>query len=320
MGLDIPSPPSLRSLDAWEWTLRLRRWRGRSPSSGDGCAHSGRDGEIRWRKSGVRVRRPCAQRLRAARRGRPRPPGGRRRGGLGASLRPPTPRRHGPQTVRRAGPRQDRQPRGLRMARRSWRAVRPNGHDGELLTCSAPLGSNDPRLRRAQALATTSGVGLELARELLRETVHGQHRVLAWLRELQQAEADLARAATLARLRLPKARAAGSDWSALTAVTVRFAESDEARVPAHWRLFDARSSPIASDPASRSTQSTRSSTTCTGCSTPTPPAGTAPGWSGWRRRGFGWKRTKRATTHKQGDGLRQAEAAANLAPWRFGGS
>ena len=38
-----------------------------------------------------------------------------------------------------------------------------------------------------------------------------------------------------------------------------------------------------------------------------------------RRRGFRWKRTKRATTHKQGDRSRQAEAAADLAVWRFGG-
>jgi transposase len=39
-----------------------------------------------------------------------------------------------------------------------------------------------------------------------------------------------------------------------------------------------------------------------------------------RRRGFRWKRTKRATAHKQGDGLRQAAAAADLALWRFGRS
>lgn len=38
-----------------------------------------------------------------------------------------------------------------------------------------------------------------------------------------------------------------------------------------------------------------------------------------RRRGFRWKRTKRATAHTQGDGLRQAEAKADLALWRFGG-
>ena len=37
-----------------------------------------------------------------------------------------------------------------------------------------------------------------------------------------------------------------------------------------------------------------------------------------KRRGFRWKRTKRATTHKQGDGLRQAEAQADLALWRLG--
>ena len=37
-----------------------------------------------------------------------------------------------------------------------------------------------------------------------------------------------------------------------------------------------------------------------------------------KRRDFRWKRTKRATSHKQGDGLRQAQAAADLALWRFG--
>jgi transposase len=37
-----------------------------------------------------------------------------------------------------------------------------------------------------------------------------------------------------------------------------------------------------------------------------------------KRRGFRWNRTRRATTHKQGDGLRQAQAAADLALWRFG--
>jgi transposase len=37
-----------------------------------------------------------------------------------------------------------------------------------------------------------------------------------------------------------------------------------------------------------------------------------------KRRGFRWKRTKRSTAHKQGDGLRQAEARADRALWRFG--
>ncbi len=38
------------------------------------------------------------------------------------------------------------------------------------------------------------------------------------------------------------------------------------------------------------------------------------------RRDFRWKRTKRSLAHKQGDGRRQAEAAADLALWRFGRS
>jgi transposase len=39
-----------------------------------------------------------------------------------------------------------------------------------------------------------------------------------------------------------------------------------------------------------------------------------------KRRDVRWKRTRRATAHKQGDGLRQAQAKADLALWRFGGS
>jgi transposase len=39
-----------------------------------------------------------------------------------------------------------------------------------------------------------------------------------------------------------------------------------------------------------------------------------------KERDFRWKRTKRSLAHKQGDRLRQAEAQADLALWRFGGS
>jgi transposase len=37
-----------------------------------------------------------------------------------------------------------------------------------------------------------------------------------------------------------------------------------------------------------------------------------------KRRDFRWKRTRGATAHKQGDRLRQAQAQADLALWRFG--
>ncbi len=39
-----------------------------------------------------------------------------------------------------------------------------------------------------------------------------------------------------------------------------------------------------------------------------------------RRRDFRWQRTKRSLAPKHGDGLRQAEATADLARWRFGRS
>src|SRR5262245_39507481 len=48
------------------------------------------------------------------------------------------------------------------------------GADGEVIAATAPAGTDDARLRRAQALAPTNGVGLEVARELLREKLELQ--------------------------------------------------------------------------------------------------------------------------------------------------
>lgn len=50
--------------------------------------------------------------------------------------------------------------------------------DGEVIAATAPVGLDDPRLRRAQALAPTNGTGVEVARELLRRKLTGQARVL----------------------------------------------------------------------------------------------------------------------------------------------
>jgi hypothetical protein len=49
--------------------------------------------------------------------------------------------------------------------------------DGRLLTHSAEQGVDDPRLRRAQALAATTTSGLQVARHLLREKLKGQNDV-----------------------------------------------------------------------------------------------------------------------------------------------
>ena len=57
------------------------------------------------------------------------------------------------------------------------------GADGEVIAATAPAGLDDPRLRRAHALAATNGVGLGIALDLLREKLRGQAEVLGRLAE-----------------------------------------------------------------------------------------------------------------------------------------
>src|SRR5579862_8078419 len=51
--------------------------------------------------------------------------------------------------------------------------------DGELLTTSVPAGPDLGALRRAQALAASTDVGLEIARTILASKISGQRAVLA---------------------------------------------------------------------------------------------------------------------------------------------
>jgi CRISPR-associated endonuclease Cas1 len=123
--------------------------------------------------------------------------------------------------------------------------------DGTVIVASGPSGLDDARLRRAQALAATNGVGIALARELLERKLAGQAEVLTRLPEseptitvIEDALQELPHAGTPARLRSIEAQAAAAYWSAWAPVTIQFAKRDQLRIPAHWRIFGTRSSPI----------------------------------------------------------------------------
>lgn len=130
--------------------------------------------------------------------------------------------------------------------------------DGAVLTVSAPLGLNDARLRRAQALAAMNGSGMELAAELVRRKLQGQLRVLDRSfpdadhlhSAVEAALGAVAQTTTPERMRLIEAAAASAYWSAWSAVPVRFARTDADRVPGHWRAFGARTSPLTGSPRS----------------------------------------------------------------------
>jgi CRISPR-associated endonuclease Cas1 len=127
--------------------------------------------------------------------------------------------------------------------------------DGTVLLTTGPVRPSDARLRRAQALAGQSGTALHIARELIDRKLAGQekvarHKLLAsetadtiahYRKELTQADSPEA-------IRQVESLAAGSYWSAWRALPITFPRKDEPRLPAHWRVFGARVSPLTGSP------------------------------------------------------------------------
>ncbi|MDP9470030.1 MAG: CRISPR-associated endonuclease Cas1 [Chloroflexota bacterium] len=125
--------------------------------------------------------------------------------------------------------------------------------DGEVIAATGPVGLDDARLRRAQAIATTNGTGVVVARDLLTQKLAGQAALLDRLGTEQATEAasrvrqlanDLVAAGTPDRLRLVEAQAAASYWGVWAGVPVRFGRRDTAKVPEDWQAFDGRASPL----------------------------------------------------------------------------
>jgi CRISPR-associated endonuclease Cas1 len=127
--------------------------------------------------------------------------------------------------------------------------------DGQLIAASGPPGLDDARLRRAQALAPSNGVGMTVAREVVRRKLEGQLALLVQLLNgqapvavIRQSLNSLGRATTPDQLRLLEATAAAAYWKAWERVPIRFVRRDEPRVPAHWRAFGVRTSPLSRSP------------------------------------------------------------------------
>lgn len=116
-------------------------------------------------------------------------------------------------------------------------------------------GRDDPRLRRAQALAAGTPTGFEAAQRLIVAKITGQHDVLQ--RHVGDGELDgyveLAEAATtLPELAAIEAQAAAryfNTWS--NRIDVRFARHHQDRIPEHWNRFVARTSLIHARPGAR---------------------------------------------------------------------
>jgi CRISPR-associated endonuclease Cas1 len=126
---------------------------------------------------------------------------------------------------------------------------------GRVLFATGPNASSDVRLRRAQALAHSSGAALRIARELIDQKLAGQEQVARYkltasdcAAKIHRYRSELAEAHTIDRVRLVESRAAAAYWSSWRTLPIIFPRKDHYRVPAHWRTFGTRVSPLTGSP------------------------------------------------------------------------
>jgi len=127
--------------------------------------------------------------------------------------------------------------------------------DGTVLASTGPVRPSEAKLRRAQALAHTSGAALRITRELISRKLDGQGHV-ARDKLLDKSTADtiarfkseLPLADSISSIRLIESQAARAYWSAWGTLPISFPKSDLPRIPDHWRSFGARVSPLTGSP------------------------------------------------------------------------
>ena len=127
--------------------------------------------------------------------------------------------------------------------------------DGSVLVATGPVGTRDARLRRAQALALYSGDAVPLVRDLIDRKLVEQERVTRDVlgdtgaaQAIALARAQLPFANSTDGIRLQEAQAAMAYWASWRALPVLFPKTDLPRVPAHWRTFGTRHSPLTGSP------------------------------------------------------------------------
>jgi CRISPR-associated endonuclease Cas1 len=127
-------------------------------------------------------------------------------------------------------------------------------HDARPL-CTSVASIEDARLVRAQALASHTGAGLEIARYFLRAKLAGQLALVPKLTDREELHASLSDecerlefATSLDELLACEREAALYYWTAWSEVAVRFAPGDAERTSEHWLRFGQRHSPLTSAP------------------------------------------------------------------------
>jgi CRISPR-associated protein Cas1 len=127
--------------------------------------------------------------------------------------------------------------------------------DGRVLSVVGPAGSSEAKLRRAQTLAISNGVGLETCRRLIDAKLRGQEHVLRE-RLNSQSTADvvarfrnkLGSAESFDVIRNLEANAAAAYFRVWRDLPVSWPKADLQKIPNHWRFVGSRQSPLTGGP------------------------------------------------------------------------
>jgi len=128
---------------------------------------------------------------------------------------------------------------------------------GKVRFMTGPSASTDSKIRRVQALAASSVVGLEICRTLIDAKLQGQERVIReQFDESTTADAigrfreKLSSAENVEGVRILEANAAISYFKAIRDVEVVWSKADRRKIPAHWLTVGARQSLLSGGPRS----------------------------------------------------------------------
>jgi CRISPR-associated endonuclease Cas1 len=126
---------------------------------------------------------------------------------------------------------------------------------GKVLAVTGPVSPSDAKLRRAQALALGNGMALKISKALIFQKLAGQELLVrdmlhdsAVADAIAQFRAELSSAESIESVRLIESQAARTYWQTWSAVPIRWPRKDESRVPAHWKRFGSRISPLTHSP------------------------------------------------------------------------
>jgi len=123
--------------------------------------------------------------------------------------------------------------------------------NGALLASSGRVANDDARLRRAQALAPGTEIGLSIAAYLTKLKLSGEASVAinqlgagGIARTIDSLAPRVDESSTLEQMRQIEASAANLYWSAWGSLNVTFVKKDAPRVPSNWLDFEGRRSAI----------------------------------------------------------------------------